>query len=190
MNSAVCKRLVSAPAMFAATLLCSTGMAYAEEPVVAVPAGLAVAGEAAVLRVAAVGTQIYECRQVEGKPAAWAFVAPDADLFDAKTLKRIGRHYAGPTWELDDGSKVTGAVKARADSVAPGAIPQLLLTAKSTGGAGDLEKVTSVQRLDTVGGIALGSGCSTAGDVGKKVGVYYSANYVFLAPVNLPPVKY
>ncbi len=53
------------------------------------------------------GVQIYECRAVAGDPAKyeWAFKAPEADLFDAQGRK-VGRHYAGPTWELADGSKV------------------------------------------------------------------------------------
>jgi len=50
--------------------------------------------------------------------------------------KKIGKHYAGPTWESNDGSKVVGEVKARDDGPAPTAIPWLLLSAKSTSGNG------------------------------------------------------
>ena len=50
---------------------------------------------------------------------AWAFREPIATLFqDGKT---VGRHYAGPTWELSDGSAVVGKVAASA----PGATPRI-----------------------------------------------------------------
>src|SRR6266404_2409481 len=58
------------------------------------------------------GVQIYECRPRRDQVGAfeWAFVAPEADLFDRRGAK-IGRHYAGPHWEASDGSKVLGTVK-------------------------------------------------------------------------------
>src|SRR5262249_6595349 len=69
------------------------------------------AGESLVMVAAARGVQIYECREKKDQAGAyeWAFVAPEADLFDAGG-RRIGRHYAGPTWESSDGSKVQGTV--------------------------------------------------------------------------------
>src|SRR5882672_2881882 len=82
--------------------------------------------------VPAKGVQIYECRPRRDEVGAfeWAFVAPEADLFDRRGAK-IGRHYAGPHWESSDGSKILGAVKERADAPEAGAIPWLLLSAKS-----------------------------------------------------------
>jgi Protein of unknown function (DUF3455) len=144
------------------------------------PANLApAANEVQVLRLPAVGVQIYECKVVDGKPAAWVFVSPEADLFD-ESGNRVGKHYGGPTWELNDGSKTVGTVKERANSTVVGAIPWLLLSAKSTGGAGKLEKVVSLQRINTVGGVAPAAGCS-AGDIGKQARVYYKADYVYYA---------
>lgn len=144
------------------------------------PANLApAANDAQVLRLPAIGVQIYECKVVDGKPAAWVFVSPEADLFDESGV-RVGKHYAGPTWELNDGSKIVGTVKERANSTTPGAIPWLLLSAKSTGSAGKLEKVASLQRVNTVGGVAPATGC-TAGDFGKQARVYYQADYVYFA---------
>jgi Protein of unknown function (DUF3455) len=144
------------------------------------PANLAAAAnEVQVLRLPAVGVQIYECKIIDGKPAAWVFVAPEAELFD-ESGARVGKHYAGPTWELNDGSKIVGTVKERANSATPGAIPWLLLSAKSSGSAGKLEKVASLQRVNTVGGVAPATGC-TAGDVGKQARVYYKADYVYYA---------
>ncbi len=122
----------------------------------------------------ATGTQNYECRVVDGK-AAWAFVAPEAELFGAG--RRLeGTHYAGPTWDLSDGSKTVGTVKARADAPVGTAIPWLLLTARSTGGPGKLAPVTSIQRVNTVGGLAPSLPCD-AGKAGTSVKVPYTADY-------------
>jgi len=65
------------------------------------------AGQTLSLVSRATGVQIYECSGGKTDPAKfeWAFKAPEADLFDLSGRK-IGKHYAGPTWESDDGSKV------------------------------------------------------------------------------------
>src|SRR5258706_3599104 len=103
----------------------------------------------------ATGVQIYECSAGKTDPTnfAWAFKAPEANLFDVSGRK-IGKHYAGPTWESDDGSKVAGEVKARDDGPDANAIPWLLLSAKSTSGAGAFGRTKSVQRLHPAGGEA------------------------------------
>lgn len=147
-------------------------------PVVAIPASLAApAGETLLRTLDANGVQIYECRAKAGDPAAteWAFVAPEAQLFDGNGL-RVGKHYAGPTWESDDGSKVVGAVMAKADAPEAGAIPWLLLATHSTGGGGAFAGVTSVQRVATSGGVAPSTGC-TAATLGQKASVPYKAQY-------------
>ena len=128
------------------------------------------AGESLALVVPAKGVQIYECRD-----AKWAFVAPDAELFD-RAGKKIGTHYAGPHWEAADGSKVVASVKARADAPQAGAIPWLLLSAKSVGGDGAFSKVSSIQRVSTVGGVAPAGACSQPG---ARASVRYSADYYF-----------
>ena len=128
------------------------------------------ANESLALVVPAKGDQIYECRE-----AKWVFVAPEADLFDAAG-KKIGRHYAGPHWEAADGSRIVGAVKERADAPAAGAIPWLLLSAKSVGPEGAFSKVTSIQRVATKGGVAPAGNCSEAG---AKARVPYTADYYF-----------
>ena len=48
------------------------------------------------------GAQIYGC--VQGN---WMLIGPDAKLLDEQS-NVIGRHYIGPTWQLKDGSLVTG----------------------------------------------------------------------------------
>jgi hypothetical protein len=136
------------------------------------------AGESLVSVVAARGVQIYECRAKKDDPAAteWAFVAPEAQLFD-KDGRTIGKHYAGPHWEANDGSKLVGTVKARADAPQAGAIPWLLLTARSVGGTGAFSQVTSIQRVATSGGVAPAEPCAGP-TLGKTARVAYAADYV------------
>lgn len=140
------------------------------------------ATEMLALETAARGVQIYECSARKDEPTRfeWTFTAPEADLFDMAG-RRIGKHYAGPTWESDDGSKVVGAVKARADGPDPGAIPWLLLDAKATSGPGVFDGTTSIQRVRTVGGSAPTEICSEA-QAGKVARVGYSATYYFYVP--------
>lgn len=125
------------------------------------------------------GVQIYQCRASKNAAGgyAWAFVAPEADLMDANG-KKIGRHYAGPVWEAADGSKVQGALQARADAPASNAIPWLLLGTKSVGPEGAFSKVTRIQRVNTSGGVAPSSGCSYA-NAGTPARVGYTADYHF-----------
>ena len=125
--------------------------------------------------VGARGVQIYECRVRKDGGHEWAFVAPDADLLDAQG-KAIGRHGAGPYWQSADGSRVVGTVTARADAPAPGAIPWLLLSTKSSGPAGAFSNVTSIQRVNTVGGVAPATPC-TAQFAGAPARVPYTADY-------------
>ena len=137
------------------------------------------ASESLAMIVPAKGVQIYECRARKDQVGEyeWAFVAPEADLFDARG-NRIGRHYAGPHWESTDGSKILGAVKERADAPAADAIPWLLLATKSVGSEGSFSKVTGIQRVNTVGGVAPKAGCSQAA-VGTRARTNYTADYYF-----------
>jgi hypothetical protein len=141
------------------------------------------ANESLAMISAAKGVQIYECRASKDRAGEydWVFVAPEADLFDAGGTKKIGHHYAGPHWEAADGSRIVGAVKEHADAPADGSIPWLLLSAKSVGPEGSFSKVTSVQRLHTVGGAAPTGGCFQA-EAGTQVRIGYTADYYFFAP--------
>ena len=150
-------------------------------PTVAVPEKLRGApNETLAMVVAAKGVQIYECRPRRDEIGAfeWAFVAPEADLFDRQGAE-IGRHYAGPHWEASDGSKVLGTVRERADAPAAGAIPWLLLSAKSVGPQGAFSSVTSIQRVNTAGGVAPPDGCHPSSS-GASARVAYTADYYFL----------
>jgi uncharacterized protein DUF3455 len=135
--------------------------------------------ESLAMIVPAKGVQIYECRAKKDRVGEyeWAFMAPEADLFDARG-NRIGRHYAGPHWESTDGSKILGTVKERADAPVADAIPWLLLAAKSVGSEGSFSKITSIQRVSTVGGVAPKGGCSEAA-VGRPARTNYTADYYF-----------
>lgn len=131
------------------------------------------------LEVKATGVQIYQCAvaKADATQFEWRFVAPEADLFDNDGQK-IGKHYAGPTWESTDGSKVVGALQAQSDAPQAGAIAWLLLNAKSTGGIGVFGLTKSIQRLQTAGGKAPADGCDEA-QLGKEARVPYKAIYRF-----------
>jgi hypothetical protein len=134
--------------------------------------------EALAMIVPATGVQIYECRAKEGR-FEWTFVGPEAELFDRRGAP-IGKHYGGPQWEAADGSKVIGKVRERAEAPLAGAIPWLLLDAKSVGPDGSFSKISSIQRLNTVGGVAPNGGCSQA-TIGKPARVRYTADYHFFS---------
>jgi uncharacterized protein DUF3455 len=127
------------------------------------------------------GVQIYQCQrrtdQVESY--AWVFSAPEAQLTD-QAGKPFGRHYAGPTWEAIDGSKVIGEVKARDPGPDPAAIPWLQLSVTSITGPGLLAKTASILRIKTVGGKAPASGCSPY-TIDQVLRVPYRAEYRFYA---------
>jgi len=131
--------------------------------------------------VAAKGVQIYECRakKERGGDYEWAFVAPEAELFDAAG-SRIGKHYAGPTWESNDGSKIAGTVTESAAAPEAASIAWLLLAAKPFGPAGAFSKFTSVQRVSTAGGVAPKTGCSQSA-TGTQARINYTADYYFFA---------
>lgn len=142
-----------------------------------IPAALAVpAGNRLALSLFARGTQNYACRQAADGSFAWTFVEPVAELF-GPSGHVAGHHYAGPTWEAKDGSTVVGARVAGA-TVDPTAIPWLLLQATANTGHGRFAKVTYIQRLDTVGGLAPATGCD-AEHAAATVEVDYTAKYAF-----------
>jgi hypothetical protein len=125
------------------------------------------------------GVQIYECRAKtnDATEYEWVLKAPEADLFDAQG-KRIGRHYGGPTWEGIDGSKVIAEAKAREPSPEKNAIPWLLLVAKKHEGTGVFSRVSSIQRLETMGGKAP-AGSPDRSKLGTEVRIPYTAVYYF-----------
>lgn len=153
----------------AAVNLLASGVSAAE-----MPAEIAAVGEAKVAELHAQGAQIYECKADASGKLAWQFREPVASLFlDGKT---VGRHYAGPNWELEDGGAVVGKVAGRAPGATPQDIPWLKLEVVSQRGSGKLTGTTTIQRINTKGGTASGA-CDQAGGF---LSVPYSADYVFL----------
>jgi Protein of unknown function (DUF3455) len=158
-------------ALPALLLLASACGAHAET---AIPDALVAADEHPVLTLHAEGAQIYECKAGDGGKLVWAFREPIATLIqDGKT---VGRHYAGPTWEHQDGSIVTGRVVGTAVGASDNDIAWLKLNAVTHKGTGALGTVMTIQRLNTKGG-QLSGDCDTAGSFKS---VAYSADYVFL----------
>jgi hypothetical protein len=137
------------------------------------------AGEQLLLQVHAKGDQVYICKE-GATEFSWGLKAPDAQLFD-KDGKPFGKHFAGPSWEANDGSRVTGKAVANVPSPDADSIPWLLVNVLSHEGTGVLSRVTSIQRLNTKGGKAPASGCDSA-HASQEVRVLYSADYLFYAP--------
>jgi len=133
-------------------------------------------GAKLVLHAHAKGDQVYTCKGDAGQ-YSWVLKAPDAELMD-ESGKVIGRHFAGPAWQLNDGSKVTGKVVARFDSPDAGAVLWLLLSAVDHSGTGPMSSVSYIQRLNTKGGKASATGCDAAHS-GAETRVAYSADYFF-----------
>jgi Protein of unknown function (DUF3455) len=137
------------------------------------------ANEQLLLQVHAKGDQVYTCK-ADVAQYTWVLKAPDAQLF-AKDGKPFGKHFAGPSWEAADGSRVTGKAVANVPSPDADSIPWLLVTIVSHDGTGVLSRATSIQRLNTKGGKAPSSGCDAA-HTGQELRVPYSADYLFYAP--------
>jgi hypothetical protein len=128
------------------------------------------AGNRVAFHVYAEGVQIYQWNGT-----SWIFMAPEAMLFaDAGDNGEVGVHYAGPTWESVSGSKVVGTVSDRCTPDTE-AIPWLLLRAVFSDGPGIFHRVTFVQRVNTVGGIAP----TDPGFIGEVREVPYIAEYFF-----------
>jgi hypothetical protein len=156
--------LLSVPAMLA-----FAGAASAQ-----VPAAIAAPGESVVATMHAEGAQVYECKAGADGKLAWAFREPIATLvLDGKT---VGRHYAGPNWEHADGSAVVAKVAGNTPGKSANDIPWLKLEVTGQRGSGALSGVTTVQRINTVGGVHSGA-CDKAGAFHSAP---YAADYVFL----------
>jgi hypothetical protein len=138
------------------------------------PDAIAANGEIVVLQVHAEGAQIYECKTAQGGGGlSWQFREPIASLF--RDDKTIGRHYAGPTWEIDGGT-VVAKVVGRAPGATDKDIAWLKLETTDRHGSGLLDGVTTVQRINTAGG-SLEGACDKVGDLRAEP---YAADYVFL----------
>lgn len=128
-------------------------------------------GSKLTLRIHATGVQIYRWTG-----SSWAFVAPEATLYaNAGATGTIGTHYAGPTWEHNDGGKVRGAVLERCTQE-PTSIPWLLLEVVATEGGGPFASARFIQRINTSGGIAPQQPGTS---IGEEARVPYTTDYYF-----------
>jgi hypothetical protein len=139
------------------------------------------AGEEVVLQLGASGSQIYVCQAGADGKYAWTLKAPEAELRNQQGSV-AGRHYAGPTWKLNDGSEVVGKAVARADAPDADSIPWLLVAATGHTGDGALSRVTSIQRVHTHGGQAPAAAECSATKQNAEVKSSYTADYYFFAP--------
>ena len=171
---------LTVPALALAVLtLAAPGMARADQTP-ELPVGCETlnpeAGNRLSSRVYALGVQIYRWSGTN-----WAFIAPEATLYSDPCYEDpVGTHYAGPTWEANDGSWVKAT---RVDGCTPyrGAIPWLLLKMSSNSGNGVFGRVTFIQRVNTIGGAAPAEAGAFIGDEAR---VPYTTEYYFYRQAN------
>jgi hypothetical protein len=156
--------------LLAAAPVLTAGTAAAQP----LPEAIQAPGETAMFTIYAEGAQVYDCKADAQGRLVWTFREPIATLIrDGKT---IGRHYAGPHWELEDGGIVQGKVAGRAPGATSADIPLLKLEIAARKGQGALTVATTIQRINTKGGQLEGP-CDRAGAYRS---VAYSTDYVFL----------
>jgi len=119
------------------------------------------------------GFQIYVCTDTHAG-LKWSLKAPDANLLDSSG-KTIGRHFAGPTWSLADGSQVQGELIASKPAPEVNSVPWLLLQAKVGTATDRLANIKFIRRTETHGGVAPESGCQSSRDADKIVRIPYTA---------------
>lgn len=156
-----------------AALLAFATPAVAADAVADVPAAFSVQGRQPLLTLQAVGAQIYECETKADGSLGWTFREPIAALMQEG--RTVGRHYAGPTWDVGQGG-VTGKVVTSAPGATPDDVALLDLAVADRHGTGPLADAQVVLRLHTSGG-ALAGTCHAKGDLRS---VPYRADYVFL----------
>jgi Protein of unknown function (DUF3455) len=153
----------------------------------ALPFGLALAqapgssnptGDVPIATFHAEGAQIYRCQMNAAGRLSWQFREPIATLLDGS--RTVGRHYAGPSWELADGTTLTAKVVARGPGATSNDIPWLKLGVETVKGSDPIATATTIRRLNTKGGVADGH-CTIEG---AFLNVPYSADYTFLRTVR------
>jgi len=156
----------------------------------------------------AVGTQNYVCKP-SGAGVAYVLFTPQATLFGDDGVQII-THFNSPnpdepntdptvvapggmiraTWQFKDTSRVwakvhqpNGAVTVNEEAIAWVLLDAVGHQPGPTGGD-KLMQTTFVQRLNTTGGLAPKTGCSSLTDVGNFAFVPYTADYFFYQPTR------
>ncbi len=173
-------QLFAPVALFVAAALIVSLPGFAQQPAQEIPKPIqAPDNEKLFLQVHATGDQIYTCKG-DAAQFAWTLKAPDAQLFD-KDGKPFGKHFAGPSWEASDGSRVIGKASGNVPSPDADSIPWLRVNVVGHEGNGVLSRATTIQRLNTKGGKAPATGCD-APHANQEIRVPYSADYLFYVP--------
>src|SRR5262249_31970646 len=139
-------------AIFALSIVAASTLAGAASA--QVPPAIAAPGESAVVTLHAEGAQVYECKAGSDGKLAWGSASRSRRC--CSNGKPVGRHYAGPNWEHVDGSAVVGKAVANVAGKTPSDIPWLKLEVTAHRGSGLLSGVTTVQRINTQGGVHAG----------------------------------
>jgi hypothetical protein len=152
----------------------------------------------------AFGTQNYVCAPSATSMTGFAFslFTPQATLLQ-RDGDQLATHFFSPNNDPSVAPPEAGTIRAAwqdardtstvwasvvqqstdADFVRSDSIAWLLLEKAGVlagpSGGDRLTKTTFIQRINTVGGLAPSSGCSTFGDVGRKAFIPYAADYVF-----------
>jgi hypothetical protein len=175
--------LVTAVAMLAIAPLAQPALAGSPAP--EVPYDIRVPSDQKAFLVGhAVGVQIYTCNPVSGG-YAWSSAVPRADLYDDHG-KVVATHFAGPSWQARDGSKVV-AKRDVGVIVDTTAIPWLRLSRVSSAVGADGDRLTGttyIQRINTTGGLTPAASACNAVSAGTATEVPYTADYVFYKALN------
>jgi hypothetical protein len=163
-----------------AAALCSIVGIHASHAQEGVPSALQPpAGYTVAFTAKASGVQIYKSTAENGAVPKWTFEAPLAEL---SAPAQAIHHYAGPSWEAADGSKIVRDTNTPVATVpakqAATDIPWLLIKVTADSMPGLLSKIGYVQRVSTSGGAAP---ATPPVREGTTVGVPYTATYVFYA---------
>jgi hypothetical protein len=162
----------------ACLLLCALPAAAAES----IPEALKLADARLLFTAEASGVQIYRSSADAGGALHWQFEAPLARLTGGS--QGVIYHYAGPSWEAADGSKVSLDPRrpvVSAPSADPADIPSLLISVAADPTPGLLAHVAYVERLATHGGVAPSTPPVRPG---TRIGVPYTATYAFFASAD------
>ncbi|MGL4961603.1 MAG: DUF3455 domain-containing protein [Inquilinus sp.] len=146
------------------------------------PAALKPADAHLLFTAKASGVQIYRSNAEAGGALHWELEAPLARLTGGGHT--VIYHYADPSWEAADGSKVSRDPAVPVASVKPADpadIPSLLITVAADPAPGILAHVAYVERLATHGGVAPSTPPVRPG---TRIGIPYTATYAFFAKAS------
>lgn len=127
------------------------------------------------------GVQVYQCSLLAANTWGWAYVAPDATLYEG--ARAVGTHKSPDVWEsTSDRSSVT-AVPRASQPAGAGNLPWQALRAAPLNPTGIFANVAFMQRVNTSGGVPAATGCGPD-NVGEEARVAFRADYYFYKPAG------